>query len=280
MIRAVIADDEAWIRSLMRNMIDWRGLGIQLAGEAENGTMALGECLAKRPDILITDVKMPGLDGLDLIRRLKDSLPELETIVISGYDDFSYAQAALRQAVLDYVLKPINKGQMESSLLRAVEAIDLRRRQDVELRARDEKLRKLEASVGLEGNPVPSPPGMDERIARVCAYLQEHFVENPSLEVAASLGFMNKTYFSEVFKRETGSGYGRYLLELKMRKARAFLERSELRICEIASSLGYPDPAYFDRVFKKRFSQTPEEYRARLREVQRAGTPGLGGSGE
>ena len=108
MIKAVIADDEDWIRSLLRNIIGWESLGLRLVGEAESGTSALNECLKRKPDILITDVKMPGLDGLELVRRLKVALPGLETIVISGYDDFAFAQRALRESVRDYVLKPIN----------------------------------------------------------------------------------------------------------------------------------------------------------------------------
>jgi YesN/AraC family two-component response regulator len=260
MIRAFIADDEVWVRSLLKNMIDWKRLGIQLVGEASTGTDALAGCLKIHPDILITDIKMADLDGLELIHSLKTVSPELETIVISGHSDFAFAQRAIRESVCDYVLKPINKLEFEFILSRAVERIVHRRGCSDELEQIGEVENKV-ADFGTHETSHAPAPIIDVRIARVCEYLQENYQLNPSLTEASRLTSMNPTYFSEVFKREVGLGYSAFLLSIKMRSAVALLEETELKIFEIAALAGFSDSAYFSRVFKRSFLSSPEVYR-------------------
>jgi len=262
-INVIVADDEAWVRTLIRNMVSWKELGLNLVGEAENGTVALEECKRKRPDILITDIRMPGLDGLDLIAQVKEIIPELIPIIISGYDDFEYAQKAIRVRVIEYILKPINKNTLELILSSAVQRIAERRNELSDIHNEKMKMKKLEASlrsqdINIEGS---LPADLDERIARVCSYLNQHIDENPTLERMADLSCMNKTYFSEMFKNKVGIGYGRYLRGIKLDKARFLLKNSALNVREIAESVGYSDAGYFSRVFKESFNLSPEEYR-------------------
>lgn len=115
-MKVVIADDENRICRLIQALVDWDEIGLELAGFASNGIEALALLKREHPDILITDIRMPGCDGLDLIRRAHEICPDLQIVIISGYANFSYAQTALKYGVYDYLLKPINKEELCETL--------------------------------------------------------------------------------------------------------------------------------------------------------------------
>lgn len=116
MLRVLIADDEKKVCRLIQMLCDWEQLGMELAGVAYNGEQALEMIEEKRPDILITDICMPGIDGLEIIRRIREKQIYLEVLIISGYADFKYAQSAIHYGVSEYLLKPIKKDELQSSL--------------------------------------------------------------------------------------------------------------------------------------------------------------------
>lgn len=116
MLKVIIADDEARVCSLIRMLIDWEALDMELAGIASNGLEALELIRMNQPDILITDIRMPGCHGLELIERAKAFDPQLEIAIISGYAHFEYAQSAIRFGVGDYLLKPINQQELMGTL--------------------------------------------------------------------------------------------------------------------------------------------------------------------
>lgn len=121
MLKVVIADDEARVCSLIQMLIDWDALDMELAGTAANGLEALELVRAQRPDILITDIRMPGCHGLELIERAKQENPALGIVIISGYAHFEYAQSAIRFGVGDYLLKPINRQELMATLQKLAE---------------------------------------------------------------------------------------------------------------------------------------------------------------
>lgn len=116
MLKVIIADDEDRICQLIRALIDWDTLGLELSGTAHNGLEALELVKLHKPDILITDIRMPGMSGLELIESVKGFSSELEIIIISGYAHFEYAKNAMKFGVGDYLLKPINKAELNSTL--------------------------------------------------------------------------------------------------------------------------------------------------------------------
>lgn len=111
----VVVDDEWIIREGIRKLFQWEKYGCHLAGEAADGLEAVAVVEEKRPDVLIIDINLPILSGLKVIRKLKDTVPGLDIIVISGYDDFKYCQEALKLQVADYLLKPIDYEELERS---------------------------------------------------------------------------------------------------------------------------------------------------------------------
>ena len=116
MLKVLIADDEERICKLIQILAPWQALGMEVCATASNGIEALDLIRSKKPDILITDIRMPGCDGLTLISRARELQPDLEMIIISGYAHFEYARTSIQCGVSDYLLKPINKAELEASL--------------------------------------------------------------------------------------------------------------------------------------------------------------------
>lgn len=144
--RVLLVDDEPEIREGISIKIDWGGLGFSLVGEAENGIEALELAEQLMPDVVLTDIKMPFMDGLTLCRKLKQSLPAAKLVVFSGFDEFEYARQAIGIHVSDYILKPINAPELSELLLKLHQQLDTqyRERQDIEaLRKRYEESRPM-----------------------------------------------------------------------------------------------------------------------------------------
>ena len=117
MLRVVLADDEKKVLLLMRKLIDWEGLGFEIVGMASDGISALDQVREKKPHLLVTDIRMPGCDGIDLIRQAKQIQPGLHFIIVSGYRQFEYAQNALKYGVEGYLLKPLKQEEMVDLLI-------------------------------------------------------------------------------------------------------------------------------------------------------------------
>lgn len=134
MLRVLIADDEERICQLIMALGEWDRLGLEVAGVAHNGQEALQMLEALKPDILITDIRMPGMSGLEVVSAARQMMPQLEVIIISGYAQFDYAQSALRNGVGEYLLKPINREALNLTLEKMAGVLITRRQQanDVE----------------------------------------------------------------------------------------------------------------------------------------------------
>ena len=109
MLKTFLVEDEVVVRETIKKMIPWEEHGFCLVGEAADGEMALPLIRKTKPDLLITDIKMPFMDGLTLARMVKKDMPEIRIVILSGYDDFNYAKQAIGIGVEDYLLKPITK---------------------------------------------------------------------------------------------------------------------------------------------------------------------------
>ncbi len=131
-MKVIIADDEKWVRAAIIRTIPFENLGLSLVCEASNGLEALEFCKKFKPDILITDIKMPGLTGLELIKELNDIMPSIKIVIISGYSDFEYAKAAMNYGITDYILKPVDQNEISNVLLKIKDSILVERKQHEE----------------------------------------------------------------------------------------------------------------------------------------------------
>ncbi|TCL61938.1 two-component system response regulator YesN [Hydrogenispora ethanolica] len=124
LLKIVIVDDEKMIRESMAATFPWHELGIEVAGTAENGLKGLELVAATRPHIILTDIRMPRMDGLEFIKRVRETLPDVKIIILSGYDEFSYAQKALRYGVSDYILKPVGAKELTRVMQKLVQEME------------------------------------------------------------------------------------------------------------------------------------------------------------
>ena len=136
--RILLVDDEEELRAGIRRRIDWEALGFVLAGEAANGQDALELAEQLRPDVVLTDIKMPFMDGLTLCRQLKTQLPAVRLVIFSGFDEFDYARQAIGMNVFEYLLKPITPTELSDVLVRLKKAMDEERAHQKDM----EKLRR------------------------------------------------------------------------------------------------------------------------------------------
>ena len=125
--KVLLVDDEEDIRVGISRKMDWSGLGFELVGEAENGRDALELAESVQPDVVLTDIKMPFMDGLELCSILTKRLPGSKFVVFSGFDDFEYAKQAVRMNVSEYILKPINAAELSAVLQKLKEQLDTER---------------------------------------------------------------------------------------------------------------------------------------------------------
>jgi two-component system response regulator YesN len=131
MYRVIIADDEPKVSLLIKNLIEWENLNLELVATAPDGITALELIKKHRPDIVITDIRMPGYDGIELIKYAKEINPDIDFIIISGYQHFDYAHNAIKYGVKDYLLKPLNKNEINATLSKMIEKYSERSRQEM-----------------------------------------------------------------------------------------------------------------------------------------------------
>ena len=136
--RILLVDDEEEVRRGIIRKMEWESLGFEVAGDAENGEEALEKVEQLQPDVVITDIRMPYMDGLTLTRRIRQKYPSMRVLIFSGFDDFEYAQQAIKLNVTEYILKPVNVEELSEILTRVRENLD----EEIEQRSNINSLRE------------------------------------------------------------------------------------------------------------------------------------------
>lgn len=240
----IIAEDESLIRKNLIKKIHALNLPLDLAGEAINGEEAIALIERNCPDLVITDIRMPQCDGLELVKYLHNNYPAIKVIVLSGYDDFSYAQTALHYAVKDYLLKPVSSDTLLEALQRVL----------ITMGAESEDLKAYYTQANALNQ---------ETIAELLqTYLQENFQKDISLhELGDKFGFTPE-YLGKIFKKHTGETLSRYLTKLRMNEAkRLLLNNPDMSIQKVGELVGYKDDFYFSRAFKNYTGIQPSKFR-------------------
>lgn len=273
MIGVLIADDEIRICKLIMKLIHWDEIGMTIVGTAHDGVETLKLIEKEKPDIVITDIRMPGYDGLDMIEKAKSINKALEFIIISGYSDFEYAKKAIGYGVKDYLLKPINQEELLNSLLRAKEDIErtkdymhLENEYKSSLKNHGDTIRKplLDNLIITDGSDLQNhtlESGSSSQINRAKKYIEDNYMNSITLEdVGDYIGF-NPSYFSSLFKKVTGLSFLEYLSKIRIEKAKELLKESDLRVQDVCIMVGYSDVKYFSKLFIKYTGLKPKEYR-------------------
>lgn len=337
MYSVFIVDDEEMIRNGLKKLIDWDKFGFSICGEANDGEEALGSLDIQDADILLTDLKMPFMDGVELSLKVKAIYPAIEIIVLTGLDDFNSIQKCLRNGVVDYLLKPINDKELISALDRVIVRleemnegyplqIEERITQSIDAcdnllaeQALDEFFRYMDrnrlpsdafsaysrkmcksiiAYCSEKALPLSSITGSEyaeeeilirllgsddpkefiiELIDKVIAcksgkfeisaideikdYIERNYNKKITLKLIADAVFLNPSYISQLFLKETGEHYNDYLVNVRLNHAKKLLKESRMSIQAISDSLGFGTSKYFSKVFKEKTGKQPSQYR-------------------
>ncbi len=252
MYKAVIVDDEPTIVEGLSHLLPWARYGCEVVGTAENGMAALSLIREVKSDILITDIRMPAMDGLSLIAALRHDFPKMQVTILSGYPDFEYAQRAIRMGVTSYVLKPSKMAELEEALKTMVEAL---RRDE----AQEPRLAEDAPAVTKEGAAAGN-----FIVNNAERYIEEHYAEKLTLTDVAEKVYVSQWHLSKLITRHTGKNFSDLLNSVRIRKAKDLLANSTLRIWKISEMTGFSDVTHFSRIFKKMEQCSANEYRNRL----------------
>jgi two-component system response regulator YesN len=262
LIKVVVVEDEYFVRRGIIMTTPWAKFGCEVIGEAEDGVN--GEMLIEKlhPDLVLADIRMPGIDGLDMIRHLKEKkvADDIEFIIISGYDEFNYAQRALKLGVKDYILKPVDITELNNTLDNISGVINSRKLK----KKLEEKIDKLVDSNLANFKEYISSSGTDLKenyIERIIQYIKENYMYDINIQDAAEKLFISPSYICKLIKSKTSYTFMEYLTSFRIKKAMELLKDPEAKIYAVANSVGYKDSRYFSQVFKKHVGMTPQEYR-------------------
>ena len=254
MFKVIVADDEKLIANNIARRIEENCPSFRVAARAGTGLEALKQAKELLPDVVFSDIKMPEMDGIELISRLRREMPAVLCVIVSGYSDFEYMKAAIQQSAADYLLKPVNPEELKR-LLQRLEATLLAREQQMIPR------RESDAAALAE---------------RVRLYLQENYDQPVDFSSLADSLAVSAPYLSKLFHEQEGKSPSRYLTDLRMRKAQKLLMDTQLTVREIAVRVGYPDPFHFSRNFKNAMGISPAQFREERAEKERKKGDGSG----
>jgi two-component system response regulator YesN len=242
----VVEDETQILRNTVKK-IEQLNVGFEVAEMAKNGQQAIDLLQKQLPDVIITDIRMPQVDGLQLVQHLSVNCPSVRTVIISGYSDFEYARKAIQLNVKEYLLKPVESEQLYQCLIR------LRIELDAEHDSIVEKMKVLKATQG---------ESIEDTIEKLRLYMDNNFTDEIKLgEIAQGLNF-NSSYLCKWFVKIVGETPSSYIIKLRISKAKHLLQSvQELSVKEIGELVGYADQNYFSRIFKAQAGISPAHYR-------------------
>lgn len=247
MYKVIIADDEPWTLYRLQNLVSWHTLGFELSGTATDGLSALELIKGTQPDLLLSDIRMPGLDGLALVREVKSVSPNTTVIFVTGFSEFSYAQEAIRQGVFDFLVKPVRKEDLTTALERTLDYLK----------------KKSNESLLPSKSQQTMPPS---QIQKILLAIDECYTQDIRLSDLSEQFFLSTTYLSVLIKKETGFTFSELLIRKRIALAQKMLAETDLPIQDIMERVGYKDYSCFIRLFKKHVHCTPYAYRKQLTE--------------
>ncbi len=237
--RVIVADDEKLIAASIARNIEKANDAFSVVSIAYDGAEAYALVQSQAPHVVFSDIKMPEMDGLELIRHISQEYPAIKTIIVSGYNDFELAQSALQCSATDYILKPINPFILQRTL------------------------NKLERTLLAEKNMllVDRENNSLDIYNSIVAYIAHNYAEQINFtKIASQYGF-SAAYLTKIFKKHSGIPSGRYLNEYRINVAKKLLLDTDLSIKAIAEKVGFFDQFHFSKNFRNVVGICPTQFR-------------------
>ncbi len=234
-IKLLIVDDETMVRTFIKTVIKNENLPVEELWEANNGLDAIDLAKKHLPDLIILDIRIPEIDGITAAEKILASDRSAKIIVISAYGEFSYARAAFRAGVTDYLVKPVRANEIAKIINMAANAMP---------------------------DDIPEEPNMkDGLVHQVENYVQSHLDKKIYLEELAKHVFLSPYHLSRMFKQLTGHSLVDYIQNERLCRAENLLFSTDKPITEVAMESGFGDAAYFATCFKRKTGLSPTQYR-------------------
>jgi two-component system response regulator YesN len=243
MYKLLIVDDDYEIRNGLCKYFPWTSIGFDVVGNAENGKEAYDFIRKQDVDVILCDIRMPIMSGIDLAAELSIHYSRINVVFFTAHKEFDYAQRAIETGVKRYILKSTNYNE----LIKAFTAIK----------------QELDQNSGLFPHKAGQEQGsnFNEKIIQTIKDYLEKEYRNVTLEDLAKLVHMNSDYLSKFFKKHTGMRFSEYLTQIRMAKAAQFLDQIDYKTYEISEMVGYSNSFNFTRAFKNYYGMTPRDYR-------------------
>ena len=270
MYRVVIIDDEPIIVEGISKVVPWADYGCEVTATACSGLEGLEIIRKLRPDIIFTDISMPGMDGLSMIAALRVEFPEMMIAILTGYRDFDYAQKAIRLGVNRFLLKPSNMDEIKEALQFMADTLNKRKEQENAL--------KTQNTAEVPGSPAAEPEGAVEQetggnedssehnagsfiVKTALKYMEENYTQKITLAEVAEKTYVSQWHLSKLLNGHTGKSFSELLNHIRIEEAKKLLKDPSLRIGDISQEVGFMDVAHFSKVFKKLEGISANEYR-------------------
>lgn len=268
MIRLLIADDEKLEREALAELVQRRFEREVVLEVAENGRKAADTAVLWGADLILMDIEMPGMSGLDAARAVLAQRPSCRVIFVTAYSLFQYAHEAVHLGACDYLLKPVDPDELEASVRRAMRQIETERKLEELAAAQPEQ---TETEEEAEDAPEESENSQTALVmAHVRRYLEDNYMFDLSLDSVGEILHISPAYLSAQFKKYQKMNFLDCLTELRINAAKELLADPFRSSAEVASMVGYEDASYFARAFKKRTGMTPTQYRRQASQKAKA----------
>jgi len=232
MYNLLLVDDEASTREALSSYFPWEDLGFHIAGQANNGKEALEFLQHTKVEVVLTDIQMPIMNGIELAKTLYDQNSDIHVVFISSYREFEYAQKALELKVRNYILKPAKYHVLQ------------------------EVFQRLYTELSSSNTEEAKAPSEHLIIQKIKDYVKLNY-KTATLEEVATYVYLNPNYASQLFKKKTDTNFSDYLIKIKMQEALKLLKTNQFKTYEISEMVGYANPKNFTRTFKSFYGYPP-----------------------
>jgi len=245
MIRLVIVDDDIWVLKGIRKIIDWSKLGFEIVAEVTNGEAALEKVIDLKPDIVLTDIVMPGLTGLQLLKKTTEAGLKIDFIILTGYAEFSYAKEACKLGAFDYLLKPLERVELLDVFERFKQKYNIINNFDNEV---------------VDALPLPYESN-HATLNMIIDYIKDNYSASLRLYEIAEHFHFNFSYISQLFTKEIGITFSEYVTRYRMDMAERLLSQASMPVKDVCQKVGISDYFYFNKLYKKYKGTTPTSAR-------------------
>ena len=242
MYKIVIIDDEPIIVEGLARTMPWDKWECLVAGTAYDGVEGQKLIRNIKPNLVITDISMPGMNGLAMIAGLKAEFPDMEIAILTGFRDFGYAQKAIQLGVTRLILKPSNMKEIEEAVTTMVSNL---KRKNIHTEAEEKDSNSANSFI----------------VKNALKYIQENYTRKITLAEVAEKTYVSQWYLSKLLNKHTGKSFSDILNQIRINMAKDLLKNPSMRIGNIAEEVGFIDMAHFSRVFKKFEGCSANEYR-------------------